>query len=604
MVETANELALVQQQLRDPAIEGKIVEIILAPILFNLSAALTIDANTRASELRLISTNGTVLRASSGLPLLHMLLGAPPVLLRGLKLQGRLLIEAGALQVDDCTLEGGHAESDGGALSVTGGRVVARRSSFLRNRADGNGGAIHVNGGITFLEGCLLEANIAGGSGGALHVGSGSIILRRGTLLRGNSASGPGSSIYVVDGNDPVVYQLPAPLGRWVDSRSADAVITVGSTNDDYPSACSPGLYGDSFDHQSSPQCRGPCTAGHVCPIATVTPRPCGAGNYCPGTDATGRLGAPTALPCRAGTYSSSVDLTHADQCTQSSPGFYASTGSIESQRCSIGTYAPTGGLGACHLCSAGRFASSSGQTACTNCTAGSLCLEGSSAPQPCPGGTHADQELLASIGFLSNLTTGCIRCTIGTFCPVGSAAPTNCSAGTYNSREKQGSCVKCEAGRFQKEEGATGCDECTLGSYCLPGASAALPCPAGTHQDLTLTTPMTSEAQCIVCGAGTFCPIGAEAPTNCSAGTFSEVARQPECIKCAAGTFQSQEGAQVCRVCDPGYYCPLGASVPLPCPGVLKRLYKPMTSSCWALTSISPFDPVRWYLQRRDWGH
>ena len=59
-----------------------------------------------------------------------------------------------------------------------------------------------------------------------------------------------------------------------------------------------------------------------------------------------------------------------------------------------------------CDLCPAGKFTPDSGNTACRNCTEGYLCVEGSSAPQPCPGGTHADQSVLAAVGFLSNLAT------------------------------------------------------------------------------------------------------------------------------------------------------------------------------------------------------
>ena len=195
---------------------------------------------------------------------------------------------------------------------------------------------------------------------------------------------------------------------------------------------------------------------------------------------------------------------------------------------------------------------------------AGSYCTDGSAAPLPCPVGTHQNRSLTSPMSSEAQ----CVECDAGTLCPVGSANATECSPGFSNPLRWQPTCRPCEAGRYQNASDALDCWACEPGHYCLQGASAPLPCPSGTHQDLTLTTPMTSEAQCVGCGAGTFCPIGAETPTNCSAGIHAALAQQSECAKCNAGRYQDQEGEMACRICDPGSYCTLGASVPLPCPG------------------------------------
>ena len=70
---------------------------------------------------------------------------------------------------------------------------------------------------------------------------------------------------------------------------------------------------------------------------------------------------------------------------------------------CPAGQYHTTCGgsdAGTCELCAAGTYTSSQGNTACEACTEGYLCVEGSSAPQPCRGGTHANQTFLNITGF------------------------------------------------------------------------------------------------------------------------------------------------------------------------------------------------------------
>ena len=88
----------------------------------------------------------------------------------------------------------------------------------------------------------------------------------------------------------------------------------------------------------------------------------------------------------------------------------------------------------------------------------GSLCVEGSSAPVPCPGGTHANQTVLNISRFLSSRDQ-CLTCPVGTYCPVGTSEPAPCAAGTFSDLPEQQSCLKCSAGTFQANEGATACE-------------------------------------------------------------------------------------------------------------------------------------------------
>ena len=254
--------------------------------------------------------------------------------------------------------------------------------------------------------------------------------------------------------------------------------------------------------------------------------------------------------------------MTSEDDCIACSNGTFCPVGSTNATLCAAGTYNAFERRIKCDKCAAGTYQDAEGATVCKECDAGAYCKEGASAPLPCPAGTHQNQSLTTPM----TSETQCVECGEGTFCPVGSANATKCSPGFFNPLPRQAACARCEAGRYQNASGALDCWVCEPGHYCLEGASAPLPCPSGTHQDLTLTTPMTSDAQCVACGAGTFCPTGAEAPTNCSAGTFGEGARQSECTKCEAGRFQ----VCLCSLLVP-FFAPVNISI-APSPAALPQ--------------------------------
>jgi hypothetical protein len=91
------------------------------------------------------------------------------------------------------------------------------------------------------------------------------------------------------------------------------------------------------------------------------------------------------------------------------------------------------------------------------------LCVEGSSAPQPCPGGTHANQTVLSIEGFLSSLDQ-CVVCPAGTACSVGTNKPADCLPGSYSGAARKEKCDLCPAGKFTGTSGNTACDDCTPG--------------------------------------------------------------------------------------------------------------------------------------------
>ena len=114
---------------------------------------------------------------------------------------------------------------------------------------------------------------MAAGLGGALYVGgTAKVVLRLATNLYTNTASDPTSSvqrtrlesIHIASEEErAVVYQLPAPLGHYIDSFGQPELAlkshTLGGWYHDFPTKCAAGFYGadDALGSQSSTVCRG-----------------------------------------------------------------------------------------------------------------------------------------------------------------------------------------------------------------------------------------------------------------------------------------------------------------------------------------------------------
>ena len=408
-------------ELASAATAGMPVSINIAAGFFSLSTPLQIGSSIAASEVRLEadSPGSAVFEAATtaveGMYLLNISAGAPPVTLYGLRLRGRLFLDAPQFPVTliDCSIEDGTGQ-DGGGLVLASGKLHAVNTSFMRNTATRHGGAAHILGGMAFLERCYFAHNAAGGDAGALWVSHGLLRVVAGRF-EANQAVGRGGAIGVSGGNltlagesvmasnlagegssglfvsgGTATYALPAPLGHWLLPRACTAPITMLSANDtcnatidvgtgvdDFPYRCAPGLYAPSLDvrWQTSPSCRGVCPAGYFCPGATVAPIPCPSGYYC-------ALGAAGALPCPAGTHTnvSLERMTSVDDCIDCAPG----------KACSVGSSVATS-------CSPGTYNDQSRQEKCT----------------PAPGGTYQDEEGATTVKI----------CTVGNFCPARAAA-------------------------------------------------------------------------------------------------------------------------------------------------------------------------------------
>ena len=144
--------------------------------------------------------------------------------------------------------------------------------------------------------------------------------------------------------------------------------------------------------------------------------------------------------------------------------------------------------------------------------------MEGSSAPQPCPGGRHADQTVLATVGFLSNLTTDCKICPEGTSCAVGSNQPTPCMPGSIAPIAQMETCDLCANGKYQRAYGQTACEDCLPGRYCKEGTAEPVPCPGGTSGN---ATGLYSVGQCEPVPVEYWAPLGSIVPEPCPASGF-----------------------------------------------------------------------------------
>ena len=333
----------------------------------------------------------------------------------------------------------------------------------------------------------------------------------------------------------------------------------VGSANE---TACAPGTFNPTPEQD---KCQS-CEAGKYQDAEGSTAcLDCTPGYYC-------AEGSAAPLPCPAGTHmnSSLPFMTTAEDCIVCAAGTACSVGSAHPVPCLPGSFASTPKTESCTLCEPGKFAGTAGNTACSPCTPGYLCVEGSAAPQPCPGGTHANQTILNLTGFLGSLDE-CISCPAGTACSVGSAEPKLCLPGSYGAEPDAETCTLCPEGKFTSTLGNTDCNDCTPGYLCVEGSSAPQPCRGGTHANQTVlntTGYLSSLDQCIICPAGTSCSVGSAEPKLCLPGSFGATEEKESCELCPEGKFTSTLGNTECEDCTPGYLCIEGSSAPIPCRG------------------------------------
>ena len=320
------------------------------------------------------------------------------------------------------------------------------------------------------------------------------------------------------------------------------------------PIACVPGFYQDAFGQSvclACPEgyyCDGFTNNDTSCSFGISSPLPCLPGRYCPPQTEHANQ-----FLCPIGTFSESIFLTNASQCSPCSPGHYCDAEGLASptETCDSGYYCISGAESSQPL---------DGVTG-DICRSGSYCVAGSSQPLSCPIGTFNAQ-------FGSPDSTYCIACTGGYYCSDFGQDNTSsiCSAGYY-----------CSGGASTPTpiDGITG-NFCPKGHHCPAGASIPIQCSHGQY------TNETHSEICSICPAGFYCPGGGTidplvcpaghycqaetggTPQRCPIGTFNPntgLSREAECNDCTPGSFCDSPGlSAVSGLCEAGYYCPAGS--------------------------------------------
>ena len=369
----------------------------------------TLDSSVLVSAIRIrgkpLDQRATLYAPNESAVLIRILAGAPTLTLEGLTLHSQIQVLGSELTLVDCLFVGSHSPGDGGALLVGNDMTPSTRrqleraepnaiahavdTDFIGNRAGHSGGAVSVQStGQLQIVGCNLQDNFAAHDGGALHA-DGGIVTMRNSLLTDNFASGRGDTAFVRNGT--VTYELPAPLGRWINNPSGRQQLESEAIDGDLPYACRPGLYGNTsaVSAQNGPQCSGVCPAGKSCSGATVVPEQCAKSTYCP-------KGSLRGIPCDQGSFGSHAGLSAQSQCSTCPPGAWCSGGTRV--LCTRGTYNPQIG--------------SARQSNCSLCPPNSLTKgEGSQSISRCE----------CDVGFFnvpnSTHEVRCVRCPIGTIC-------------------------------------------------------------------------------------------------------------------------------------------------------------------------------------------
>ncbi|XP_043093661.1 signal peptide, CUB and EGF-like domain-containing protein 1 isoform X1 [Puntigrus tetrazona] len=164
---------------------------------------------------------------------------------------------------------------------------------------------------------------------------------------------------------------------------------------------------------------------------------------------------------------------------------------------------------------------------------------------------TEGDET--CSIGQV--LTDGkCVSCGVGTFYSGEQEQCVLCPPGTYQDREGQLSCEPCPSTEGQGVTGAKNVSECggqcPAGQFSADGFRPCQPCQLGTFQ------PEPGRVLCFPCGGGLMTKHSGstsfrdcEAKVHCALGHYYN-ATTHRCIRCPAGTYQSESGQNYCITC------------------------------------------------------
>ncbi|TKS91018.1 Signal peptide, CUB and EGF-like domain-containing protein 1 [Collichthys lucidus] len=123
-----------------------------------------------------------------------------------------------------------------------------------------------------------------------------------------------------------------------------------------------------------------------------------------------------------------------------------------------------------------------------------------------------------------------------------------SCGMGTFYSGEQE-QCVQCPPGTYQDTMGQLSC-QCPAGHYSADGFRPCQLCPLGSYQ------PEPGRVLCFPCGGGLMTKYegsvsfrDCEAKVHCAPGHYYNSSTH-RCIRCPAGTYQSEFGQNYCITC------------------------------------------------------
>lgn len=266
-------------------------------------SGLVLDANLKLARLEITGDSNAFI-SSNASTLLEVRAGAPPVMLRGLGLDGQVRIESSTefagCRFDSASVRRGRqlqAGKDvrallvlsghvvisdtvfkdllGGAIEVSGGTLVVHTSTFTSNRAK-RGGSLLVTGGKMTVGNSTFTDNKATDDkgGGAIRVIGTSASLELAALTVITGSAGFGGS---VASDVEWTYVLPAPLAHYVSNPEQDGIAQNGAGNYDfdYPIPCAATLQGIGYQKSLGGASFGPSLLGCLRPRSVALGAAC-----------------------------------------------------------------------------------------------------------------------------------------------------------------------------------------------------------------------------------------------------------------------------------------------------------------------------------------
>uniref|UniRef100_A0A8C5H357 Signal peptide, CUB and EGF-like domain-containing protein 2 n=1 Tax=Gouania willdenowi TaxID=441366 RepID=A0A8C5H357_GOUWI len=147
-----------------------------------------------------------------------------------------------------------------------------------------------------------------------------------------------------------------------------------------------------------------------------------------------------------------------------------------------------------------------------------------------------------------------CVSCGVGTFYSGEHEQCVQCPPGTYQDTVGQLSCEPCPSTEGQGIAGAKNVSQCggqcPAGQFSDDGFHPCQPCPLGSYQH------EPGRVLCFSCGGGLMTKYEAsvsfrdcEAKVHCAPGHYYNSSTH-RCIRCPAGTYQSEFGQNYCITC------------------------------------------------------